>query len=121
MSLIRYNQSVSGEPYAIEIFTTKSGSSPFDDWFRSLRDEKAKAIVRVRLARVRQGNFGDRKPVGEGVMELRVQYGPGYRIYFAMSGKTVVLLLTAGDKSTQKKDIKKAIAYWNDYRSENDA
>lgn len=121
MSLIRYNQNMHDEPFEISLFQTETGVSPFEDWFQSLKDEKTRSIVRARLARVRLGNFGDRKPVGEGVMELRVQHGPGYRIYYAMSGRTVVLLLTAGDKSTQKKDIKKAISYWNEYRSENHA
>jgi putative addiction module killer protein len=121
MSLIRYTQKVNTEPYQIEIYEMADGKVPFDAWFLSLRDEKTKAIVRKRLARIRLGSFGDRKPVGEGVSELKIDFGPGFRIYYAMHEKTVVLLLTAGNKSSQSKDIKRAIEYWREFRSENNA
>ncbi len=109
------------EPYQIEVYETADGKAPFDAWFLSLGDEKTKAVVRKRLGRVRLGNFGDRKPVGGGVSELRIDFGPGFRIYYAMHEKTVVLLLTAGDKSSQSKDIKRAIEYWREFRSEKNA
>ena len=70
----------------------------------------------MRLDRLELGNFGDCKPVGEGVLELRLDFGPGYRVYFAEDGPIIVLLLIGGDKNTQTKDIKTAKAYWQEHR-----
>jgi putative addiction module killer protein len=81
-----------------------------------MRDAKGRAVIQVRLDRLEQGNFGDCKPVGEGVMELRVDFGPGYRVYLAEDGPRIVLLLAGGDKSTQSRNIKAAKMYWNDYK-----
>jgi putative addiction module killer protein len=116
MSLIRYNFNSEETPYRIEIYKTAVGRSPFDDWLRSLRDEKTENIVGMRVARIRSGTFGDRKAIGEGVWELRIDFGPGFRIYYAMIGARIVLLLTAGDKSGQRKDIKNAISYWREFK-----
>lgn len=81
----------------------------FDRWLRKLRDVNARARVNVRIRRIQlTGNLGDCKPVGDGVFELRVDYGPGYRVYFAWRGDVVVLLLAGGDKSTQQQDINRA-------------
>jgi len=77
-----------------------------------LRDKVAVYRIRARLDRVELGNFGTAKPIGAGVSELKIDHGPGYRVYYAMNGKTVVLLLIGGDKSTQHKDIETAKAYW---------
>jgi len=77
-----------------------------------LRDKVAVFRIRARLDRVELGNFGTAKPIGAGVSELKIDHGPGYRVYYAMNGKTVVLLLIGGDKSTQHKDIETAKAYW---------
>lgn len=88
----------------IEVQTTQD----FSDWLRTLRDRKAAAIILARIGRVRAGLLGDVKAVGEGVNELRVDYGPGYRVYFARKGKQLVILICGGDKSTQEKDIKRA-------------
>jgi len=77
-------------------------------WFESLRDLNAQLRIGARIRRVSLGNLGDVKPVGEGVSELRVPYGPGYRVYFVRSGATVIVLLAGGDKSTQRKDIERA-------------
>lgn len=71
--------------------------------------------MKSRLDRVQQGNLGDYKSVGEGVFELRINYGPGYRLYFGQFGLTIVVILVAGDKSTQEQDIRQAIGYWKDY------
>ena len=86
------------------------------EWFTSLPDEPTRARIRARLARVRLGNYGDHKSIGDGVYELRLCFGPGYRIYYAETGRIIVLLLCGGDKSTQKSDIQKAKNYWADYR-----
>ncbi len=80
----------------------------FSEWFDSLRDRQARARINVRIRRLSLGNFGDAKPVGEGVSELRIDFGPGYRVYFIRRGRTLVILLTGGDKGTQDRDIRKA-------------
>ena len=83
-------------------------SSDFDAWLSGLADHKAKARVLARLRSATLGNFGDCEPVGEGVSEMRVHVGPGYRVYFARMGTTIYVLLTGGDKSSQKQDIDRA-------------
>jgi putative addiction module killer protein len=80
----------------------------FDAWFDALRDPQAGYRITMRIRRAELGNFGDCAPVGEGVSEMRIHYGPGYRVYFTQMGRTVYLLLAGGDKSTQKSDIKAA-------------
>jgi putative addiction module killer protein len=80
----------------------------FIKWFNSLKDRKAKARIQARIDRVETGHFGDVEPVGEGVSELRIFYGPGYRVYFVQRGAVLVILLSGGDKSTQPADIAKA-------------
>ncbi|MBP9663261.1 MAG: type II toxin-antitoxin system RelE/ParE family toxin [Pyrinomonadaceae bacterium] len=81
----------------------------FDSWLSRLRDAKAKARIAARIRSAELGNLGDVASVGEGVSEMRVHFGPGYRIYFTVRGRQLVILLTGGDKSSQKRDIKKAI------------
>ena len=88
----------------IEIRTT----SVFSKWFNSLKDRRAKARIQARIDRVEMGHFGDVEPVGDGISELRIFYGPGYRVYFAQRGSVVVILLSGGDKSSQQADIAKA-------------
>ena len=83
-------------------------SATFDRWLTKLRDQRAAARVLIRINRLAAGNPGDVKPVGQGVSELRINYGPGYRIYYLHHGDQVVLLLTGGDKSTQDADLRKA-------------
>ncbi len=78
-------------------------------WFAALRDQRAKARIDARIRRLELGNAGDAKPVGSGVSELRIDYGPGYRIYFCKQGQTIVLLLSGGDKSSQQSDIAAAL------------
>ena len=85
--------------------------------YYSLRDPKARLKIEVRLERVELGNLGDHQSVGEGVFELRIDYGPGYRVYFGQAGRTIVLLLCGGDKSRQQQDIRKAKEYWADYEN----
>jgi len=88
----------------------------FDAWIETLRDRQARQRIAARLTRLQAGNPGDVKALGEGISELRIDYGPGYRIYFTRRGPLVVLLLCGGDKSTQAKDIKKAIAAAKDWK-----
>ncbi len=82
----------------------------FDKWFRGLRDARAKARIDERIDRLANGNPGDAKPVGSGVSELRIDYGPGYRVYYVQRGKVLIILLCGGDKASQRKDIAKVIA-----------
>lgn len=81
----------------------------FDHWFSGLRDRRAAMRVQARIDRAEAGNFGDCEPVGEGVSEMRIHYGPGYRVYFTQRGHELVILLAGGDKSSQTKDIKAAL------------
>ena len=87
------------------IYTTEV----FDAWFEALRDKQAARRIQARIDRVEDGNFGDCQPVGEGVSEMRIHYGPGYRVYLAQRGAEIVILLAGGDKATQNKDIKPAL------------
>ena len=89
----------------MEIRTT----AVFDHWFDGLKDLHAKARITARLRRVELGNPGDCEPIGQGVSELRIHYGPGYRIYFCRKGSQIIVLLAGGDKSSQQRDIKKAL------------
>jgi putative addiction module killer protein len=92
-------------------------SDLYFDWFKSLRDQQAKSRILSRLDRVEAGNLGECESVGEGVSEMKIHYGPGYRIYFIQRGTELIVLLGGGDKSTQAKDIKNAIKLAKDYRS----
>jgi putative addiction module killer protein len=92
-------------------------ASPFRDWLDSLKDGRAVGVIRARLNRIRLGNFGDCHAVGEGVEELRLHFGPGYRIYFGREGLCVVILLIGGSKKSQGKDIVQAKKLWKEYRN----
>lgn len=83
-------------------------TAEFDEWLKALRDSTAKARILARIRSAEAGNFGDCEPVGDGISEMRIHVGPGYRLYYCRRGKVVYLLLCGGDKSTQKKDIKMA-------------
>ncbi len=101
----------------LELYMTAEGKIPFAEWFDKLKDKRAKEEIKRRLERVIDGNFGDHHslPGTQGVSELRITYGPAYRIYYAETATTIVVLLCGGDKSSQAKDIKKASEYWQDY------
>jgi len=92
------------------------GREPFTEWLNTLCDKVAQARIRIRLRQVQAGNFGDCKPVGEGVTELRIHVGAGYRAYFGRHGKSVVILLCGGDKRSQPADIKQARALWMEWK-----
>jgi len=86
------------------------------DWLASLKDIRARARIAARIARLTVRNFGDCKPIRDGVSELRVDHGPGYRVYYGKVGKTIILLLCGGDKRTQVADIERAVAYLSDFK-----
>ncbi|HNW03508.1 MAG TPA: type II toxin-antitoxin system RelE/ParE family toxin [Burkholderiaceae bacterium] len=92
---------------------------PVTEWLSGLRDKRARAQIEVRLRRVSAGNFGDCKPVGEGVSELKVDIGAGYRVYCGKHGQTLVILLCGGDKASQQADITHAKGYWADWKRRN--
>lgn len=94
-------------------------SAPITDWLCGLRDIRARAQIEVRLRRVSAGNFGDCKPVGKGVWELRVDIGAGYRVYYGKHGQTLVILLCGGGKGSQQADITRARVYWADWKRRN--
>lgn len=94
---------------------TTGPPAPFGIWRDNLQDRRAKAAVTARVARLAAGNFSDSKPVGAGASEARVDFGPGYRIYYAVDGDSVILL-AGGEKSSQKRDIETAKARWQDYK-----
>lgn len=96
-------------------YQTSGGRVPFREWRESLSHNKAAAAIRARLRRLQRGLFGDCKPVGDGVLEFRIDLGPGYRGYFFRSGRQVILLLCGGDKNTQARDIANARSYRRDY------
>jgi putative addiction module killer protein len=113
--LIKYDKIMEVQPREIRRYTTAEGRAPFTEWLDALRDRNVRVKIKSRLDRVEQGNLGDFKSVGQGVFELRINYGPGYRVYFGQVGLTIVVILIAGDKSTQEQDIRQAIEYWTDY------
>ncbi len=93
----------------------------FDKWFRKLKDRIAKAKILVRIQRIQEnGNFGDCQPVGDGISELRVHFGKGYRVYFKDQNGRLVLLLIGGDKSTQSNDIEMAKVLWDKHKNKDD-
>lgn len=87
------------------IYTTKI----FDSWYQKLKDREAARFIQVRIDRAEDGNFGDCKPIGEGVSEMRLHVGPGYRLYFMQQGLEIVILLAGGNKSSQSRDIEIAL------------
>ena len=109
------------QPQEVILYVTEDNRCPFELWLDALRDRQARARIKKRLDRIGLGNLGDFKPVGAGVMELRIVYGHGYRIYFAQSGAKIILLLCGGDKSTQDRDILRAKQYWTDFQERQDA
>lgn len=105
---------------SIFIYQGRTGKQPFTEWLKSLKDQTARRQVRSRLDRLVAGHFGDCKSVGDGVYELRIHSGPGYRLYYAEVENSFILLLYAGSKQSQSKDIKIAKQYWKDYQEDQD-
>ena len=98
------------------IYKSAKGSEPYVKYVDSLKDREGAAKIRARVTQAELGNLGDWGSVGQGVIELRIHFGPGYRVYVGLQGKELIVLLCAGDKGSQDKDIQKAMDYWNDYR-----
>lgn len=109
---------MNGDFVQIEYYVDATGKMPFWEWQKSLNDLKGKVAVLTRLNRVKIGNFGDWKIVRNGIYELRLKHGPGYRIYFGRESEKKIVILCGGDKNTQERDINKARKYWADYRGE---
>ena len=103
-------------PRNLQVHRTLRGREPFTEWFESIRDTKTQTRIEARLNSMRYGNFGDCKSVGDGISELRLHFGAGYRIYFGVVDNTIVLLLCGGDKSSQARDIVRAKTYWLEYK-----
>ena len=104
------------QPRELEFYRTQNGREPFTEWFESIADKITLNRIERRIDRLKRGNFGDCKSVGEGVFELRLHFGSGYRIYFGEVANTVVVLLCGGDKSSQTRDIERAKTYWLEYK-----
>src|SRR5438270_7816789 len=104
--------------YDIRMLEPSKGECPFERWISSLRDKSAMDQISARLRRVKNGNLGDSKGVGGGVNELRIDFGPGYRIYYAVSGKIVIVLLGGGEKHSQQRDIVSTQKLWRENKDE---
>lgn len=99
----------------IRYYVAADGRQPFAEWFADLEPVTRAKVARA-IARVEQGNLSNVKPVGGGVLEYRIDLGPGYRVYFGRDGETLVILLTGGSKKRQQRDIEAAAAFWQDYK-----
>jgi putative addiction module killer protein len=104
-------------PKRVIVYARDSENEPFTEWLYGLRDIMGRKRILARVSRLQQGNYGDCEPVGEGVSELRLFFGPGYRVYFGEHDNAIVVLLCGGDKDSQSKDIQQAKAYWQEYLS----
>ncbi len=104
----------------IERYIAPEGHEPYTEWLNSIKDKMTKARIINGVTKMENGNFGVSESVGAGVLELKLDYGPGYRVYYALEGEKIILLLLGGSKKGQQADIKKAQRYLNDYRSRED-
>lgn len=102
--------------YELRYYQSDGNRRAFVDWLEALKDRQARARIQARIDRLALGNFGDHRALDSGIYELRVDWGPGYRVYFARVGKVILLLLCGGAKTTQQKDIEHAKAYLQDYK-----
>ncbi len=101
----------------IKLYKNEQGKEPFNEWFDSIKDIQTMSRIDARLERLRLGNFGDFRNLRQGLIELRLHFGSGYRIYCGRDGRKVVVLLAGGDKGSQSKDIQNAQYYWADYKN----
>lgn len=100
----------------LRIYTDAQGRKPLTEWLDDLKDIRARVQIKARLTRVEAGNLGDGKPLRDGVMELKIDYGPGYRVYLSRQGPVMVLLLCGSDKTDQDRTIRQAVDYLNDWK-----
>ena len=100
----------------IREYVSRDGKKPFIDWLMKLRDQHARKIILAQIDRLEMGNTSHCKSLSGGLHELRIRYGPGYRVYFGNTGEHIILLLCGGNKTSQQRDIKRARLYWRDYR-----
>ncbi len=105
------------EPKTVIVYQDENGNEPYLNWLESIKGKQTKARIQIRVRRLQNGLYGDCQTIGEGVFELRLFFGSGYRVYFGQDDDRIIILLCGGDKSTQKKDIKTAQIYWKDYQS----
>jgi putative addiction module killer protein len=103
------------KPKRVIIYADDAGKEPFTEWLYALRDIMGRKRILARVTRLEQGNYGDCEPIGDGLSELRMFFGSGYRVYFGEHGGNIVVLLCGGDKATQSKDIQQAKTYWKEY------
>ena len=106
-------------PRKIQYYRNRNGRTPFTEWFESIYDSSTQSRIERRLDRLMHGNLGEYKLIGDGVFELVLDFGPGYRIYFGEVSNRSVLLLHGGDKSSQNRDIERAKMYWREYKEAN--
>jgi putative addiction module killer protein len=111
---IRFSTKI-GE-YEVRRYQTPNGKEILTEWLDSLRDIRGKIAIDRRMLRMENGNFGDHKFCSDGVWELRIDFGPGYRVYYGIAGTKLILLLSGGDKRTQSSDIARAVQYWHDWQ-----
>lgn len=102
-------------PLEVEVYSTNEGKQPFTEWLNSLKDKKGADKILLRIRRIQTGNLGDHKSIADGVFELRIDSGPGYRIFFGKVENRIILLLCGGNKNSQDNDIQRALQYWADY------
>lgn len=100
----------------VRSYVAVDGRCPFSEWLLGFKDLRTQAHIDARLVRLRKGNFGDCRPVGEGVFELKINFGPGYRVYYGRDGFELVVLLCGGSKRTQDSDIRRGKEYWHEYK-----
>lgn len=103
-------------PQRVETYVTRDGKDVFQEWLDRLTDQRAKILVDKTIAKIRLGNLGRHKSVGEGVQEIVLDYGPGYRLYFAEHGRSLIILLCGGTKKRQQAAIEQARQYWQDWQ-----
>ena len=108
--------SLEATPQEVRIYETKERKRPYSEWLAELKDTQGRAVIRTRIGRVRNGNFGNCEPVGEGILELKIDFGPQFLPDRNKHDIDLVLLLCGGDKGSQDRDIKKAQEYWADYK-----
>ena len=104
------------EPKVTVRYALANGKEPYTEWLNKLKDQVARARIRVQVDRLELGHIGGTKSLGEGLFELKMKFGPGYRVYYGYDGPNLIILLAGGDKDSQSKDIKMAKEFWNDYK-----